>query len=136
MKIPITCDCQLAHCGTIVLHMDASTHQTAMVSLRMEKCNGTLTWSLQNTSSEHKTQHISAGLRLKYMTRCKENITYLDEGFIDMVSLKTVEMDPVDMLTVPKQTLADISSCFQVMSFLATILPQLKTFNLREIKPS
>lgn len=120
MKPPVIGEFQLAHCGTSVLHMDASTHQTAMVSLRMEKCNGTLTWSLQNTPSDHKTQHISAGLRLKYMTRCKENITYLDEGFIDMVSLKTVEMDPVDMLTVPKQTLADISSCFQVMSFSFT----------------
>lgn len=105
---------QLAHCGTTVLHMDSSTHQTAMVSLKMEKCNGTLTWRLLSAASDPKTQHISAGLRLKYMTRCKENITYLDEGFIDMVSLKTVEMDPVDMLTVPKQTLADISSCFQV----------------------
>lgn len=105
---------QLAQCGTTVLHMDSSTHQTAMVSLKMEKCNGTLTWSLQNTSGDQRNSHISAGLRLKYITRCKENITYLDEGFIDMVSLKTVELDPVDMLTVPKQTLADISSCFQV----------------------
>ena len=96
--------------------MDSSTHQTALVNLKMEKCNGTLTWSLPNTLSDQKTKHISAGLRLKYMTRCKENITYLDEGFIDMVSLKTVELEPVDMLAVPKQALAEISSCFQVKS--------------------
>ena len=80
----------------------------------MEKCNGTLTWSLPNTLSDQKTKHISAGLRLKYMTRCKENITYLDEGFIDMVTLKTVELGGVDMLSVPQATLADISACFKV----------------------
>ena len=108
---------QLAHCGTTVLHMDVSTHQTALVELRLEQCNGTLTWSTPkgiHLSFNQSTKDISAGLKMKYTTSCKENITYLDEGFIDMVSLKTVEMDPVDMLTVPKQTLADISSCFQV----------------------
>ena len=56
-------------------------------------------------------------MKLKYATICRENITYLDEGFIDMTTLKTVELGSVDMLTVPKQTLAEISSCFKVSEY-------------------
>ena len=53
-------------------------------------------------------------MKLKYATVCRENITYLDEGFIDITTLKTVELGSVDMLAVPKQTLSEISSCFKV----------------------
>ena len=107
---------QLAHVGTAVLHMDPSTHQTALVDLKLEQCNGTITWSCPKGSefTFQKSRDISPGLKMKYTTTCKENITYLDEGFIDMVTLKTIELGCVDMLTVPQQTLADISSCFKV----------------------
>ena len=108
--------CSLAHAGTAVLHMDPSTHQTTLVDLRLEQCNGTITWSTPKgiNLSFNQTKDISAGLKMKYTTSCKENLTYLDEGFIDMVTLKTIELGSVDMLTVPQQTLADISSCFKV----------------------
>ena len=107
---------QLAHVGTAVLHMDPSTHQTALVDLKLEQCNGTITWSCPKGAefTFQKSRDISPGLKMKYTTTCKENITYLDEGFIDMVTLKTIELGCVDMLTVPQQTLADISSCFKV----------------------
>ena len=107
---------QLAHAGTTVLHMDPSTHQTTLVDLKLERCNGTITWSTPKSInvSFQKTKEISAGLKMKYTTTCKENITYLDEGFIDMVTLKTIELGALDTLTVPQQTLADISSCFKV----------------------
>ena len=106
---------QLSHLGTTVLHMDTSTHQTALLQLKLEECNGTISWSSPNNPSItfEKTKEISPGLKLKYATSCRENITYLDEGFIDMTTLKTIELGSVDMMTVPKQTLAEISSCFQ-----------------------
>ena len=98
--------------------MDPSTYQTAFVDLKLEQCNGTLTWAAPRTHesviSFQKPKEISPGLKMKYTTTCKENITYLDEGFIDMVTLKTIELGSVDMLTVPQQTLSDISACFKV----------------------
>ena len=107
---------QLSHLGTTVLHMDPTTHQTALVHLKLEECNGTISWSSPKSPSItfQKTKEISPGLKLKYATICRENITYLDEGFIDITTLKTVELGSVDMLTVPKQTLSEISSCFKV----------------------
>ena len=99
--------------------MDTTTHQTALVHLKLEECNGTISWSSPKSPSItfQKTKEISPGLKLKYATICRENITYLDEGFIDMTTLKTVELGSVDMLTVPKQTLAEISSCFKVSEY-------------------
>ena len=55
---------QLAHSGTTVLHMDVSTHQTALVELRLEQCNGTLTWASAG-SQEQEGSEISAGLKMK-----------------------------------------------------------------------
>ena len=109
---------QLAQGGTAVLHLDPGTHQTTLVQLRLEQCNGTITWTSPKNPSItfNERKEISPGLKMKYATTCKENITFLDEGFIDLTSLKTVELGCVDMLTVPKQTLAEISACFQVSS--------------------
>ena len=53
---------------------------------------------------------------MKYTSGARENITYLDEGFIDLSTLKTVELGYVDMLTVPKQTLLAISNCYRSSS--------------------
>ena len=96
--------------------MDPTTFQTGLVELKLEQCNGTITWCSPkgHTVSFHKTNEVSPGLKMKYTTTCKENITYLDEGFIDMTTLKTVDLGFVDMISVPKQTLSEISSCFQV----------------------
>jgi len=106
---------KLAQIGTTVLHMDPTTFQTGLVELKLEQCNGTITWCSPkgHTVSFHKTNEVSPGLKMKYTTTCKENITYLDEGFIDMTTLKTVDLGFVDMISVPKQTLSEISSCFQ-----------------------
>ena len=103
---------QLSHLGTTVLHMDTQTHQTALLTLKLEECNGTISWSSPTNPSItfEKTKEISPGLKLKYATTCRENITYLDEGFIDMTTLKTIELGSLDMTTVPKQTLAEIRS--------------------------
>ena len=106
---------QLSHLGTTVLHMDTSTHQTALLTLKLEESNGTISWSSPTNNPSitfEKTKEISPGLKLKYATTCRENITYLDEGFIDLTTLKTIELGSLDMMTVPKQTLAEISSCF------------------------
>ena len=118
--------CQLSHLGTTVLHMDTSTHQTTLVHLKLEECNGTISWSSPKSPSItfQKTKEISPGLKLKYATICRENITYLDEGFIDLTTLKTVELSSVDMITVPKQTLAEISSCFKVSDGTDGIISQ------------
>jgi phosphatidylinositol phospholipase C epsilon len=102
----------LAHHGTSVLHMDTSTHQTALVELRLESCNGTLTWA----APRDQPADISPGMKMKYTSAAKENITYLDEGFVNLSSLKTVELGYVDMLTVPKQTLLAISNCYRSSS--------------------
>ena len=99
----------LAHHGTSVLHMDTSTHQTALVQLRLERCNGTLTWA----APVDMPQDISPGLRMKYTSSTRENIPYLDEGFINLSSLKTVELGYINMLTVPKHTLQAISNCYR-----------------------
>ena len=114
---------QLSHLGTTVLHMDTSTHQTALLKLKLEESNGTISWSSPTNPSItfEKTKEISPGLKLKYATSCRENITYLDEGFIDLTTLKTVELGSVDMTTVPKQTLAEISSCFQTAQTQLTL---------------
>ena len=112
---PDRVDCSklaLAHHGTSVLHMDTSTHQTALVELRLEQCNGTLTWA----PAKDKPSDISPGMKMKYTSGARENITYLDEGFIDLSTLKTVELGYVDMLTVPKQTLLAISNCYRSSS--------------------
>ena len=86
--------------------------QTALVELRLEQCNGTLTWA----PSKDKPSDISPGMKMKYTSGARENITYLDEGFIDLSTLKTVELGYVDMLTVPKQTLLAISNCYRSSS--------------------
>ena len=108
---------QLAQVGTTVLHMDPSTYQTGLVELRLEQCNGIITWSSQRgpqVSCKKSNTELSPGLKMKYTTKCKENVIHLEEGFIEMTNLKTVELGYVDMLVVPKQTLSDISSCFKV----------------------
>ena len=96
--------------------MDQSTYQTELVELKLEQCNGMITWSsVKNAQlSFQETAELSPGLKMKYTTKCKENVIHLSEGFIDMATLKTVELGYVDMLVVPKQTLSDISSCFKV----------------------
>ena len=86
--------------------------QTALVELRLEQCNGTLTWA----PAKDKPSDISPGMKMKYTSGARENITYLDEGFIDLSTLKTVELGYVDMLTVPKQTLLAISNCYRSSS--------------------
>ena len=103
--------------------MDPATYQTGLVELKLEQCNGTLTWCSPKGPrvSFQKSSELSPGLKMKYTTKCKENITHLDEGFIDMTTLKTAELGYVDMLVVPKQTLSDISSCFKVY-FILTII--------------
>ena len=78
----------------------------------MEQCNGTLTWA----PAKDKSSDISPGMKMKYTSGARENITYLDEGFIDLSTLKTVELGYVDMLTVPKQTLLAISNCYRSSS--------------------
>lgn len=112
---PDRVDCSglaLAHHGTSVLHMDTTTHQTALVELRLEQCNGTITWA----TPRDQPADISPGMKMKYTSASKENITYLDEGFIDLSTLKTVELGFVDMLAVPKQTLLAISNCYRSSS--------------------
>ena len=82
------------------------------MELRLEQCNGTLTWA----PAKEKAFDISPGMKMKYTSGARENITYLDEGFIDLSTLKTVELGFVDMLTVPKQTLLAISNCYRSSS--------------------
>ena len=109
--------CQLAQVGTSVLHMDYSTYQTELVKLKLEQCNGIISWSSvkdPHQVSFQETNELSPGLKMKYTTKCKANVIHLSEGFIDMKTLKTVELGYVDMLVVPKQTLSDISTCFKV----------------------
>ena len=73
--------------------MDPSTHQTATVRLQLETCNGTITWSLDNQKPDQAGENdLSPGMRMKYTTTGKECITYLDEGFIDLRSLKIVSV--------------------------------------------
>ena len=57
---------------------------------------------------------LSAEETLSKFTKCKDNLINMKEGFIDMTTLKTVELGFVDMLVVPKRTLSAISSCFKV----------------------
>ena len=108
---------QLVQSGTSVLHMDNSTYQTELVELKLEQCNGMISWSSLKDplqASLQETDELSPGLKMKYITKCKANVIHLSEGFIDMKSLKTVELGNVDMQVVPKQTLSDISTCFKV----------------------
>ena len=104
--------------GVSVLHMDPSTFQTEKVKLKLELCNGTITWASQRgpsvTLQNNNNQEICFGLRMKSTTKNKEGIVHLTEGFIDVLSLKTVELGFVDMLSVPKRTLSAISTCFKV----------------------
>ena len=97
--------------------MDHSTYQTELVDLKLEQCNGMISWSSvkdPHQVSFQESAELSSGLKMKYTTKCKTNVIHLSEGFIDMKTLKTVELGYVDMLVVPKQTLSDISSCFKV----------------------
>ena len=97
--------------------MDYSTYQTELVKLKLEQCNGIISWSSvkdPHQVSFQETSELSPGLKMKYTTKCKANVIHLSEGFIDMKSLKTVELGNVDMQVVPKQTLSDISTCFKV----------------------
>ena len=107
---------QLGQKGTTVLNMDPSTYQTGLIELKLEQCNGILTWSSKEgpTVSFQETNELSSGLKMKYITKCKDNLINMKEGFIDMTTLKTVELGFVDMLVVPKRTLSAISSCFKV----------------------
>ena len=97
--------------------MDHSTYQTELVELKLEQCNGLISWgSVKDPRkvSLKETDKLSPGLKMKYITKSKANVINLSEGFIDMKSLKTIELGNVDMQVVPKQTLSDISTCFKV----------------------
>ena len=107
---------QLGQKGTTALNMDPSTYQTGLIELKLEQCNGILTWCSKEgpTVSLQETNELSSGLKIKYIMKCKDNLINMKEGFIDMTTLKTVELGFVDMIVVPKRTLSAISSCFKV----------------------
>ena len=78
---------QLLHHGTTVLHLDTDTNQVTPVFLKLENCNGTITWFRPPWCDPRKTSGIlinaddtglsldkiedavSPGLRLKYTNR-------------------------------------------------------------------
>ena len=97
--------------------MNPSTHQTQLVELKLEQCNGTITWNSPKTQDMllHNPDELSPGLKMKYTTPCKGNLASLDLGFIDLTTLKTVDLGYVDMLSVPEEILSRISSCFKVI---------------------
>jgi hypothetical protein len=38
-----------------------------------------------------------SGLKLKYTSNTQQNIAYLDEGFVDLTTLKIVEVPDLDL---------------------------------------
>jgi hypothetical protein len=101
------------HFGTTVLHLDPDTHQICPVFLKLENCNGTVTWFRppwtdprkptsggtgstgvfintddSTTNLDRIEDSVSPGLRLKYTNRSGESIVYTDEGYVDLAHMK------------------------------------------------
>ena len=81
----------MLHRGTTVLHLDLETHQVTTVFLKLERCEGTMTWCRppwKDPRSGHPDNFnssftldivetaVSPGLRLKYTNRSGESLAY------------------------------------------------------------
>lgn len=100
---------QVLHHGSVVIHLDEDGSRSAMVFLRLERNNGTLTWCkppwsiCKGTSSEYTVSDsvdiISPGFLMKYESSDISHGT-VDDGFLDLASVKDVKLSPGDTSNV------------------------------------
>ncbi|CAL1293730.1 unnamed protein product [Larinioides sclopetarius] len=105
---------QFLHHGCTIIHWDEDMSRSALVFLRLERNNGTITWARPPWSSLKGTgpmdyslissdfDPISPGFLLKYET---SDISYnsIEEGFLDLSSVKEVTMVPCESNNVTKR---------------------------------
>ncbi|CAL4059438.1 unnamed protein product, partial [Meganyctiphanes norvegica] len=97
---------QILHHGTTVVHWDTESGRSCLVYLRLERCNGTLTWckppwsALKAAHSSSQPDYqlsntpedwVSPGLLLKYSMSPELSGGTLEEGFVQITCIKDVE---------------------------------------------
>ncbi|XP_063613187.1 1-phosphatidylinositol 4,5-bisphosphate phosphodiesterase epsilon-1-like, partial [Penaeus indicus] len=97
---------QILHHGTTVVYWDPESGRSCLVYLRLERCNGTLTWcrppwsALKTGHSSSQPDYIlsanpedlvSPGLLLKYSTSPELTGGSPEEGFVQIACLKEIE---------------------------------------------
>lgn len=123
----------LLHAGTTVLHFEPDSHQVLPVFLKLEHCNGTVTWcrppwsdprrasstSFMSSSPDDNgttldtiEEAVSPGLRLKYTNRSGESLAYTDEGYIDLMHMKDLSLSD-DIYNFPENIRLNIHRTFQ-----------------------
>ncbi|GFX94131.1 1-phosphatidylinositol 4,5-bisphosphate phosphodiesterase epsilon-1 [Trichonephila clavipes] len=105
---------QFLHHGSTVIHWDEDMSRSALVFLKLEKNNGTITWARPPWSSLKASgpldynlissdyDPISPGFLLKYET---SDISYnsIEEGFLDLSSVKEVTMVTCELNNITKR---------------------------------
>eukprot|EP00095_Tigriopus_kingsejongensis_P008940 snap_masked-scaffold199_size265817-processed-gene-1.12 protein:Tk08940 transcript:snap_masked-scaffold199_size265817-processed-gene-1.12-mRNA-1 annotation:"1-phosphatidylinositol -bisphosphate phosphodiesterase epsilon-1-like" len=122
---------EFLHAGTTILHFEPDTHQVLPVFLKLERCNGTVTWCRppwsdprrsssfmssspddNGTSVDNIEDAVSPGLRLKYTNRSGESLAYTDEGYIDLMHMKDLSLSD-DIYNFPESVRVVIHRAFQ-----------------------
>lgn len=105
---------QFLHHGTIAIHVEDDGSKTAVVFLRLERNNGTLTWCKppwsvckSNPTTDYNVNSntfdlVSPGFLLKYETSDISHST-VEEGFLDLAAVKDVKIHSGDIANVSKR---------------------------------
>ncbi|GIY69208.1 hypothetical protein CDAR_370871 [Caerostris darwini] len=105
---------QFLHHGSTVIHWDEDMSRSALVFLKLEKNNGTITWARPPWSALKASgpldynlissdyDPISPGFLLKYET---SDICYnaIEEGFLDLSGVKEVSLAPCELNNLTKR---------------------------------
>lgn len=119
---------QFLHRGTTVLHYEPDAQQVTPVFLKLERCNGTVTWCRPPWGDPRRggtgagailgaedagggaagldaiEDAVGPGLRLKYAANRsgETSLTYADEGYIDLAHMKDLSLAEDDLSACPE----------------------------------